>query len=120
MKKKLQLKKEIVSILDRNQMNNLTKAGTANTTIVIRTQKTECPTGWSDVCTNPEVTLACETMACESAKCVTEPCIQQTKHCYEPSVGCQPETDICNTSAIFCVTKDGCYCAASKDTCPAG
>ena len=27
MKKKLQLKKEIVSILDRNQMNNLTKGG---------------------------------------------------------------------------------------------
>ena len=29
MKKKLQLNKEIVSILDRNQMNNLTKGGAA-------------------------------------------------------------------------------------------
>ena len=119
MKKKLQLKKEIVSILDRNQMNNLTKgaAGTGiNTgTVIIRTQKTDCPTGWTDVCTDN--TIACATFACPSKGCISDPCIEQTEVCPNPSEGCQPETDICDFSDLYCATNDGCYCAASKDTC---
>lgn len=117
MKKKLQLNKEIVSILDRKQMNNLTKggAGTNTGTVIIRTLKTDCPTGWTDVCTDN--TIACETFACPSKECISDPCIEQTKVCPNPSEDCQPETDICNTSAVECVTNDGCYCAASKNTC---
>ncbi|WP_370745327.1 hypothetical protein [Alistipes communis] len=55
MKKKLQLKKEIVSILDRNQMNNLTKGGAGtqgNCNTQARRvycqiqQTTDCGTGW--------------------------------------------------------------------------
>lgn len=83
MKKKLQLKKEIVSILDRNQMNNLTKGGAGtgiNTgTVIIRTQKTDCPTGWTDVCTDN--TIACATFACPSKGCISDPCIEQTEVC---------------------------------------
>ena len=45
------------------------------------------------------------------------PFIEQTEVCPNPSEGCQPETDICDFSDLYCATNDGCYCAASKDTC---
>ena len=75
MKKKLQLKKEIVSILDRNQMNNLTKGGAATlppqcgivATMACISQHNQCHT---DVCIDPTISkYGCggETERCDSA-----------------------------------------------------
>lgn len=108
MKKKLQLKKEIVSILDRNQMNNLTKTGADD-----RTYNVDCETGWTGCCQIKTIFCATDRFT----GCDTDVCIDQTKVCPNPSEGCQPETDICDFSDLYCATKDGCYCAASKDTC---
>ena len=98
-------------------MRGIGGAGTGiNTgTVSIRTQKTDCPTGWTDVCTDN--TIACATFACPSKGCISDPCIEQTEVSPNPSEGCQPETDSCEFSDLYCATNDGCYCAASKDTC---
>ncbi len=99
-------------------MNNLTKGGIGigiNTgTVIIRTQKTDCPTGWTDVCTDN--TIACVTFACRPSNRVhfSE---QQTEVCPNPSEGCQPETDICDLSDLYCATNDECFCAASNNSC---
>lgn len=67
MKKKLLLKKEVVSILDRTQMNRLTKAG--ETSGKIETGDTICDSGWSDCCNEPSL-VGCNSMNCGSSQCV--------------------------------------------------
>ena len=105
MKKKLQLKKEIVSILDRNQMNNLTKGGAATlpprcgivATMACISQHNQCPT---DVCLDPttftqEYNCHDETGRCDSATtCNSDLCpvISVGNSCMEQSV------DICPVS----------------------
>lgn len=73
MKKKLQLKKEIVSVLDKKQLNHLTKGGESG-----------------DVC--PKNCSIVATMACPSQhnQCLSDVCIEpQTK------VGCGGESGLC-------------------------
>ena len=103
MKKKLQLKKEIVSILDRNQMNNLTKGGAATlppqcgivATMACISQHNQCHT---DVCIDPTISkYGCggETERCDSATtCNSDLCpvISADSVCIEESV------DVCMVS----------------------
>lgn len=132
MKKKLQLKKEIVSILDRNQMNNLTKGGAFTDAIQCTTADTLGV--YCTVLTGPNqcggqtfhVNCGLGTEKCGDTNLgcnlsnVNEECKTFADTC-----GPQPQTQeqSCQATACaltnnnVCVTKDGCYCAASKDTC---
>lgn len=106
MKKKLQLNKEIVSILDRKQMNNLTKGGAGTlppqcgiiATMACISQHNQCP---SDVCIDPTISkYGCggETERCESATtCNTDVCPVLTAEdvCLEQSVNICPLTAKC-------------------------
>ena len=93
MKKKLQLNKEIVSILDRNQMNNLTKGGAA-------TLPPRCGVGE----TTPQHCGVVQTLACP------------TKHDYmcESKVCIDPQTEVCGGESGLCISAPGC----ETDVCP--
>ena len=100
MKKKLRLQKEVVSVLDKKQMNYLTKGG--NDTVIESAAATKCcPTGWTAICT--EHTLTCDSFACLTKfDCESNPCID-------------PMTQDCGGGGTdTCVTVTGCY----SDVCP--
>ena len=100
MKKKLQLKKEVVSILDRNQMNHLTKGGG-------QTIPPQCGVGE----TTPQHCGIIQTLACPTKHlCDSDICIDpQTKK------GCGIETGQC-ISATTCDT-DICPIMSAADVC---
>ena len=131
MKKKLQLKKEIVSILDRKQMNHLTKGGAFTDEIqctTANTLKKECT--WETgphLCGGQALHVNCglETQHCGYTKleCLSD--VNEECNTFAPTCGPDPQTQQESCQAIacaltnnnVCATKDGCYCAASKDTC---
>ena len=124
MKKKLQLKKEVVSILDRKQMNFLTKGGLTTNPhetqeICTKTLDILCFQVSKNVCGTIK-TEGCQTQLCPVTQQGCNPISENTKCDPEietRNINCQAETDACDFSALNCVTNDGCYCAASKDTC---
>lgn len=96
MKKKLRLQKEVVSVLDKKQMNYLTKGGGIQ------------DTGWTSCC--PNYTFDCPTdhdYLCESKICL-EPktedgCGGETGQCAS-ATGCA--TDVCPVSAMVCFSRE--------------
>ena len=98
MKKKLQLKKEIVSILDRNQMNNLTKGG-AVTQGNCNTQAIRCIVNTANYECGTIATYACPTQICQS------------NHCIDDSLGCEPTIKTANgcigETDLICVETGG-------------
>ena len=92
MKKKLRLQKEVVSILDKKQMNYLTKGGGVTVPpqcVIEETMAQHC---------GLVPTLACLTQF----KCPTDPCIE-------------PPTEDCGGGGTdTCATVTGCY----SDICP--
>ena len=131
MKKKLQLNKEIVSILDRKQMNNLTKGGAFTDAIQCTTADTLGV--YCTVQTGPHqcggqtlhVNCGLETKQCGYTKleCLSD--VNEECNTLAPTCAPDPETqqESCQATACAltndngCLTKNGCYCAASKDTC---
>jgi hypothetical protein len=103
MKKKLQLNKEIVSILDRNQMNLLTKGGDA---VSIPCLSNPC-IDHSEFCNFTKNAL-CETYdqgLCASAtKCDTDACpIETGNNCETLNIDCMipVETNACPVKTVI-------------------
>ena len=101
MKKKLHLQKEVVSVLDKKQMNYLTKGGGAPQTspFICKTIPPQCDV----IKTNLQNCGIEETLACLTQfKCPSDPCIE-------------PITEDCGGGGTdTCVTVTGCY----SDICP--
>ena len=117
MKKKLRLQKEVVSILDKKQMNYLTKGG-ALTQGHCNTAEAAClPNTKNDECG----TIA--SYACPTQICMSNPCIEpQTEYCGGGETdtcgtvtGCY--SDVCPISTFKCEETNGCLISDLDTNC---